>query len=108
MIVLLVEQPLIRAVARKSTSKPVSSPAPTVAAAVTTAATTTAAAATAAVASGRPEAVDAYASAEHRGRFVAVKCEKYQEVRFEPHQCGPKCVAGFPYQDGDYKGAAAA
>lgn len=73
---------MVRAVARKSTSKvfktlPVSSP--------------------------PLRAEDSTLNAEHKGRFKFRQNETYQTVEFEPHQCGSKCTEDFPYMDGDYK-----
>lgn len=46
---------------------------------------------------------DSLLSVEHRGRVRNNEHTAYQEVVFEPHQCGSKCVEEFPYQEQDYK-----
>ncbi len=74
---------VVRAVARKSTSK-ICKPIP--------------------IPSATPLRVDDSAvNAEHKGRSKFRPNESYQKVDFEPHQCGSKCVEEFPYADGDHK-----
>ncbi|XP_045036410.1 histone-lysine N-methyltransferase SETDB1 isoform X2 [Daphnia magna] len=46
---------------------------------------------------------DVTVNAEHKGRFRARPNETYQHVDFEPHQCSSKCVEDYPYADGDKK-----
>ena len=80
----------MRAVARKSTNKPPSQPIRPAANPPTP--------------PPRLESQDPYISAEHKGILKQQKNDSYEEVPFEPHQCGKKCVERFPFQEGDLKG----
>ncbi|XP_046453809.1 histone-lysine N-methyltransferase SETDB1-like isoform X2 [Daphnia pulex] len=74
---------VVRAVARKSTSKVLKPNS---------------------VSSVTPLLVDELTvNAEHKGRFKFRLNESYKNVAFEPHQCNSKCIEEFPYADGDNK-----
>lgn len=76
-------QNVVRAVARKSTSK-VTKP-------------------SLVLATPPPQGEDSYITSEHKGHLKNSWNESSQEIAFEPHQCGVKCIEDFPYETGDFK-----
>ena len=74
-------QNVVRAVARKSTSK-ASKPSNL---------------------SSTVRAEDTVLISEHKGRFKTRPNDSYHHADFEPHQCTKECVKSFSYADGDYK-----
>lgn len=74
-------QNVVRAVARKSTSK-ASKPSNL---------------------SSTVRAEDTFLISEHKGRFKTRPNDSYHHADFEPHQCTKECVKSFSYADGDYK-----
>lgn len=45
----------------------------------------------------------AVVNSEHKGRIIYRHNEMYQDVPFEPHQCGIVCVDEFPYKEDSFK-----
>ncbi len=45
----------------------------------------------------------AVVNSEHKGRIIYRQNDMYQDVPFEPHQCGIACVDEFPYAEDSFK-----
>ena len=42
-------------------------------------------------------------NSEHKGRIIYRQNENYQDVPFEPHQCGATCVENHPYLEDNFE-----